>query len=124
MSGHQYSSEQFHPFYIVVKIEGYNRRLKVMQTLRGIGEEDNLVTARNKTIKFSTNKPIIERRQLPNFPWTWKLIDGELNSQSAQSAIIEALDAHLRGKTPPTADCMLLRATALISDHESFKIIM
>jgi len=67
----------------------------------GLGEEHCQVIARNKILKFSTDKTIIERRQLPNFPWTWKLIEGELNSQSAQDVIVQALEAHLRGKKPP-----------------------
>lgn len=106
MSGHQYPKEQFRPFYIVVKIEGYNRKLKFLQTLRAIGEEHYQVTARNKTLKFSTNKPIIERWQLPKFSWTWKLIEGELNSQSAYDAILQALEAHLRGKNRRVVGCM------------------
>jgi len=98
---HEYPKAEFHPFYIVVRIEGYNRRLKVIQTLKGIGEEQYKVIARNKTLVFSTNKPIIERRNLKDFPWTWQLVAGELQNQRAQEAIIEALEMHLRGKNKP-----------------------
>lgn len=101
MSRREYPKEEFKPFWIVVKIEGYNRRLKVLQTLQGLGEAHYQVIARNKTLKFSTNKFIVDRKGVPNFPWTRKLIEGQLNSQSAYDAIVLALEADLRGKKPP-----------------------
>ena len=74
---HEYPKPEFVPFRLIVKIEGQNRRLTVLQTLKGIGEEHYKVIARNKELVFSTNKPIIERRDLKDFPWTWKLISVE-----------------------------------------------
>jgi hypothetical protein len=101
MPGHEYPQASFKPFRIIVRIDGVNRRLTVLQTLRGIGEKHYQVTARNKTLVFSTNKPIIERRGLKDFPWTWKLIKGDLQNQRAQEAIIEALENHIKGKPKP-----------------------
>jgi len=98
---HEYPKYEPKPFFLNVKIEGRSRRLKFQQILKGIGEEHYQVTARNKTLVFSTNKPIVERRGLKEFPWSWKLIKGELNSKSAQDAIIESLENHLKGKPNP-----------------------
>jgi len=101
MPVHDYPKPEFRPFRLIVKIEGYNRLLTVLKTLKGIGEEQYKIIARNRTLVLSTNKPIIERRGLKDFPWTWKLISGELQSKSAYEAIVEALEAHLRGKNKP-----------------------
>jgi hypothetical protein len=83
-----------------VYFDGRYYRLTVVQALKGLGEEHYKVIARNKTLVFSTNKPV-ERRDLKDFPWTWKLIAGELASRSAIDAITAALEAHLRGKPNP-----------------------
>ncbi|MEO6316254.1 MAG: hypothetical protein ABIU63_14675 [Chitinophagaceae bacterium] len=99
--------EQFHPFFISVKIDGTFRRFHVIQILKGIGEDQYKLTARNKSLVFSTNKPIIERRSLKDFPWTWKLIEGELYNKYALDAIIAALEQQLRGGGNPAADCTL-----------------
>jgi len=101
MRAHEYPKFQPRPFYIVVRIDGRDRRLKVLQTLEGIGEAHYQITASNKTLVFSTNKPIIDRRGLKDFPWTWKLIQGELHNARAHDAIIESLESYLRGKQRP-----------------------
>jgi hypothetical protein len=103
---HEYPRPEFQPFRIIVRIDGVNRRLRVLQTLQGIGEEHYQVTARNKVLVFSTNKPIVERRGLKDFPWTWKLIKGELHSQRAQEAIIAAWKSVSKGKTARVVGCM------------------
>ncbi len=92
---------QFRPFTIVVKIEGRPRRLNVIQTLQGLTEDRFKVAARNKTLVFSTNRPIIDRRGLKDFPYTWKLVEGQLHNQSARNVIIKTIEAHLRGKPLP-----------------------
>jgi hypothetical protein len=84
------------PFRLNVRIEGKNVRLVAVQTLKAAGEEHYLVTAKNKTLVFSTNRPIIERRGLKDFPWTWKIISGQLHNSGAKEAIIKALERHLR----------------------------
>ncbi|HTL07535.1 MAG TPA: hypothetical protein VL307_04725 [Chitinophagaceae bacterium] len=96
MAGRDYPVPGFHPFSITVKIEGQQRRFTVLQTLKGIGEEHYKIIARNKTLLFSTNKPIVQRRGLENFPWTWTLIEGELRNQRALEAITAALEMKLR----------------------------
>lgn len=101
MARREYPKFQPLPFRLNVYISGRYYKLTVLQTLKGIGEEHYKVMARNKTLVFSTNKPIIERRDLKDFPWTWKLIQGESNSKSAYDAIVECLEAHLRGKPNP-----------------------
>lgn len=94
----QNQKPEFRPFRIVIKIDGVPRRLNVIQTLQGIGEEQYKVMARNKTLVFSTNKPIVERRGLKDFPWKWKLVEGQLHNMYAREVIIKAMEAHLRGK--------------------------
>ena len=101
MARHEYPKPGFPHFRIVVRIEGSLRRLTVIQTVKAIGEEQYKVIARNKTLVFSTNKPIVERRNLPDFPWTWKLVEGQLHNTHALEAITAALELHLRGTGKP-----------------------
>jgi len=98
MPVHEFPRPEFKPFQIVVRIDGVPRRLNVIQTLKAVGEEQYKVMARNKTLVFSTNKPIVERRGLNNFPWKWKLIEGQLHNMYAREMILKAMEAHLRGK--------------------------
>lgn len=100
-SFHEYPKYDPLPFMITVRIHGRSYRLKVQQTLSGIGIEQFEITANNKKLKFETNRPMIERRGLKNFPWDWRLIEGELKSESARQAIIQALEQHLRGNNNP-----------------------
>lgn len=108
MTAREYPKFQPKPFYIIVRIDGRDRRLQVLQTLKGIGEEHYQVSGSNKTLVFSTNKPIIERRGLKDFPWTWRLIKGEIQNVRAQEAIIEALERVLRGKNRPGGNLRLV----------------
>jgi hypothetical protein len=47
------------------------------------------------------NRPVIEKRALKHFPYTWKLIEGTISHKSYQDDIIKALETHLRGTSKP-----------------------
>jgi len=88
-------------FIIIVFYQRKRIRLTCEQIGIGIAADTWEVRAKNKTLVFENNRPVVDRARLRHFPWTWKLIKGELHNQSLQEDIIEALEAHIRGKGRP-----------------------
>lgn len=88
-------------FVIVVFYDRKKIRLICEQVGMGIALDTWEVRARNKTLVLTNNRPVIEKARLNHFPWTWKLIKGELHNKALYDDIVQALEAHIKGKGKP-----------------------
>ena len=83
-------------FFITVSLDGKSYRLKVVQTSHGLGLNRYEVQARNRTLVFDNNQPVLERKGLKHFPWTWTLVSGTISRSFHQEAITRAIELYLK----------------------------
>ncbi len=85
-------------FEIIITADRKQYRINGRCILQGIGVEHYELIYKTRRFVFESNRPVIERRGLKNFPYTWKLIEGTISHRSYQEDIIAELEKHLRGK--------------------------
>ncbi len=89
------------PFQITIYIDRKPIRLSCTCLHKSMWNEQWEVKARNKTLVFETNRPVIEKRGLKNWRWDWVLLRGELTNIKVRNDITLAMEFYLKKIDPP-----------------------
>ena len=84
------------PFYITITADRKQFKFKVQCILQALGVEHYELTYQSRRFVFETNRPVIERRGLKTFPYTWKLIEGTISHKSYEEELVKEIEGHLR----------------------------
>ena len=87
----------------IILVYHYRQRYRLTCERIEIGMAADLwqVRAKNKTLIFENNRPRMDRAKLLDAPWTWKLVQGELDNITLQNEIVQAMESHIRSKGKP-----------------------
>ena len=83
-------------FGIVIKFERCYIRLQVERTYVSNEIEKFEVLARNKSLTFQTNRPLLKAKGLKARKPDYKLLSGSVRNVSLLQNIIDTLHAHLK----------------------------
>ena len=76
-------------FQIIITVDRRRYRMTVTQVYHSPRLERYELAAGGKKLIMQTNRPVIEKRGLKHFPYTWKLIEGTISHKSYQDDIIK-----------------------------------
>lgn len=83
-------------FGFIIRFDGKRIRLRAEQVYLSDQVERYKVVARNKSLTFQSNRPLLRSKGLKNKKADWKIIDGQLHNTYILSEIIKALEAYLK----------------------------
>jgi len=83
------------PFYIQIRFSTSTVRLLVEQISLALGFERFQVTAKNGTLIFESNRPVLRRKGLKHRRPDLKLVHGKLAHSTVEEDIREAILAHI-----------------------------
>lgn len=79
-------------FWIFIKADWKTNKYQVVHEAVSEREERFTVIARNKTLVFSSNRPLFRNKGLKHLKPDYNLIQGSINNRSYQDLIVEAID--------------------------------
>ncbi|MCB9056735.1 MAG: hypothetical protein H6549_12840 [Chitinophagales bacterium] len=82
-------------FGIVIQVDGKLKRLRVERIYHSDQIEKYIVVARNKTLTFRSNRPLLRKKGLKHRRPDWKLVDGQIHNRYVLEIIVEELQKYL-----------------------------
>ena len=83
-------------FYITIKHQNQNIRLKVVKVLLNNEMERFLISARNGHFVIQGNRPLLQSRGLKHKKILWKVVEGGYDRPYILEQITKALETYLR----------------------------
>lgn len=85
-------------FYISVRSDRRNVRLKVERVYLSSQLEKYLVSGKNKSIVIQGNRPLLRARGLKTRRPDWKLVEGQLHNTYLLGEIIKTVESYLKAE--------------------------